>query len=132
MDKRQQSLALVAMLLGSCADPMETELVSGPATVRVSSLAELKSRIASARPGDVIIVDDGQYTTTSDTVIDRAGTASAPILITAQSIGGVELTGSHGITFGSKAAHAQIRGFRFLNATGSLRMPSGSHHCRYT
>src|SRR5690349_2413978 len=121
---------LATLLLVGRADPLETELFSDSATTRISSMAELKSRIARARPGDVLILDDGKYTATADTVVDRAGTASAPIIITAQSIGGVELTGTHGITFGSKAAFVQIRGFHFRNATGSLRMPSGSHHCR--
>ena len=132
----QWKRALFAGLLSitSCFSDVydRTEVVSAPATTRVSSIAELKSRLGSARPGDTIILTNGTYTTTSDTVITRAGTASAPIVVTAESVGGVEINGSHGITFGDGAAFAQIRGFKFRNAAGTLKMPTGSHDCRYT
>jgi poly(beta-D-mannuronate) lyase len=127
--------ALVAGLLAAtaCSDVYTSnEVVSSSATNKVTSISELKSRIGSARPGDVFIVANGTYTTSSDTVINRAGTAAAPIVITAESVGGVEINGSHGITFGSGAAFVQIRGFKFRNAAGTLKMPTGTHNCRYT
>jgi hypothetical protein len=131
--KQHWQIALALLFIGACGDRWERlEVVSGSATTRVSSLADLKNRIAGARPGDVIILGNGRYTASADTVVDRAGTASAPIVIAAETVGGVEINGSHGLTFGSKAAFVQIRGFHFRNATGTLRMPSGSHHCRYT
>ena len=125
-------VAGVLATLSCFSDYTNLDVVSSSATTRVSSMAELKSRLASARPGDVIILTDGKYTTTSDTVITRAGTAAAPITVTAESIGGVEISGSQGIAFGSGAAFAVIRGFVFKNAAGTLRMPTGSNHCRYT
>jgi hypothetical protein len=132
----QWKRALFAGLLSitSCFSDVydRTEVVSAPATTRVSSIAELKSRIGSARPGDTIILTNGTYTTTSDTVITRAGTAAAPHRRHRESVGGVEINGSHGITFGDGAAFAQIRGFKFRNAAGTLTMPTGSHDCRYT
>jgi hypothetical protein len=127
---------LVAGLLAAaaCAPVPSSDLegIRSAATFQVTSVAELKSRIGSARPGDVIVMADGTYTTSSDTLINRQGTASAPILITAEHVGGVVLEGSNGISFGGAAAYVQVRGFQFRNASGTLKMPSGSHHCRYT
>ena len=61
-----------------------------------SSISELNSRIASAVAGDTIIVSNGVYTTTSSIAVTKVGTAAKPIMIQAQSIGGVEIRGSHG------------------------------------
>jgi hypothetical protein len=123
------------LLLASCTQtqtPSAVEGTSAAATFRVSSISELRTRIDKANPGDVIILANGTYTTTSDTEVTRKGSASAPILITAETIGGVELRGTHGITIGDGAAFVQIRGFKFRHAASTLSMPSSSNHCRYT
>jgi poly(beta-D-mannuronate) lyase len=132
--RRHGKRVLLAGLLavGCFDDGTSSEVVSSPATSKVTSIAELKSKLGSARPGDVIIVANGSYSTSSDTVITRAGTAAAPIVVAAETVGGVVITGSHGISFGSGAAFAQVRGFKFRNAAGTLKMPTGTHHCRYT
>src|SRR4051812_48770399 len=89
----------------ACSAPQsEIEGRTSAATFRVSSINELRTRISAARAGDTIIVANGTYPTSSDTAISRAGTANEPILITAETIGGVEIRGTHGITFDDGAA----------------------------
>jgi poly(beta-D-mannuronate) lyase len=95
----------------------------------VSSLEQLRMRVAAAQPGDTIVLADGTYSNPSAIVIDQKGTAAQPIVVAAQSIGGVTISGAAGLTFGSNAAYAEIRGFRFTHAAAT-NMPAGSHHCR--
>src|SRR4051812_48143633 len=64
------------------------------ATYVVSSISELNPRISAAVAGDVIIVTNGVYSSASAINITRTGTAANPITIMAQTIGGVEITGT--------------------------------------
>ena len=101
------------------------------ATYTVSSISELNSRISSAVAGDTIIVSNGLYTTTSSIAVTKVGTAANPITIEAQTIGGVEITGSHGFNLNSPAAYIIIQGFKFTH-TNNLSIASGTSHCRFT
>ena len=56
-----------------------TCVASGQSSIRVKNGDELRDAIASARPGDSILLADGVYT--GQFQIHRSGTASAPILL---------------------------------------------------
>jgi hypothetical protein len=99
------------------------------ATYVVDSIPALQSQISAAVPGDTIVVLNGTYTTSAAITVNRAGTAVAPITITAESISGVTINGTHGFVFASPAAHVEVRGFRFLHA-GSINIPASTHHIR--
>jgi len=102
---------------------------AGAATYTVDSLAALQARIAAAAPGDTITLKDGAYTTTSALIINRAGTAANPIVISPQTVGGVELRGAAGFKFESPAAYVTLQGFKFFHA-GTIVIPAGTSHCR--
>jgi poly(beta-D-mannuronate) lyase len=100
-------------------------------TTTVTSMSALQTAINGALPGDTIIVQNGTYSTSSNINIARQGTAAAPILITAQTIGGVTITGSGSIRFSSPAAWVTVRGFVLKHAQ-SINIPFGTSHCRLT
>lgn len=102
------------------------------APVEADSIAALQQRINSAMPGDRIIVVDGSYLTTAPITVNRAGTAAQPIIIEAQSISGVEISGTHGFSLDSPAAYILIRGFKFTHPAGGNTIHSGAAHCRFT
>src|SRR6476469_4824233 len=85
-------------------------------TITVSSVAELQSAIAKAKPGDKIVVQDGVYTTSSDINITCVGTKRHPVTITAQDFGKVEVTGAGGFNLVSPSVYVIIRDFKFTHA----------------
>jgi hypothetical protein len=101
------------------------------ATYTVSSLAALQTQINSAVPGDIIVVANGTYTSSALITINKVGTAAEPILIRAETIGGVEINGSAGFRFASPAAYVTIQGFKLTHAS-AINLPTGTHHCRLT
>ena len=101
-------------------------------TITVSSLAALQVAIDDAKPGDVIFVTDGLYTTTTDILIKNAGTKSQPITIAAQNQGRAEITGSNGFNLVSPAAYIIITGFKFTHAASKARLSSGTSFCQWT
>lgn len=101
------------------------------ATYYVGSITNLATRINSAVAGDEIVVSNGVYTTSASIGISRAGTAANRILIRAETIGGVEINGTHGFSFNSGAAYVTVQGFKFTHAA-SINMGGSAHHCRLT
>jgi poly(beta-D-mannuronate) lyase len=101
-------------------------------TITVSSLPDLQRAINNAAPGDVIILVDGVYTASSDITVTKTGTASQPITIAAQTIGGAEITGTAGFNLSSPAAYIIIRGFKFTHTASKAKMDSGTSFCRWT
>src|SRR5215218_5131915 len=99
------------------------------ANITVASIAELQSAIEKAKPGDVIYLKDGVYTTTSDIVIHKAGTASKPITISSQNIGATEITGAGGFRLDSATSYVVIKGFKFTHAASKARSMAGSTFC---
>ena len=65
-------------------------------TIVVSSIADLQKAISDAKPGDIILLKKGVYTTTADILINKAGTKEQPITIAAEELGNTEITGRGG------------------------------------
>src|SRR3569833_1063174 len=123
-----RSAAIIGMLFYGYAFLAST---TNAATNIVTSISELNIRIASAVAGDVIIVTNGVYTSSSAINITHQGTAAKPITIMAQTIGGVEIRGSKSFTLSSPAAYITIQGFKFTHS-GNLSIASGTSHCRFS
>jgi hypothetical protein len=102
------------------------------ATVNVSSLSALQTAINNASPGDVIILANGVYTASADITVSKQGTASSPITIQAQTIGGAEISGTHGFNIVSPAKYIIIKGFKFTHSASEATMASGTSFCRWT
>ena len=101
------------------------------AVYSVGSIADLTSKINSANPGDRIILSNGVYTTTGIISITRSGTATQPILIAAQTVGGAEITGRSGFQFNG-GSYVTIQGFHFSHTNNNLFVNTNSTHCRIT
>src|SRR5687768_11221692 len=80
------------------------------AEITVSSIAELQTAIEKAKPGDVILLKSGTYTTTHEIVIRKAGTAAQRITIAAQPAGATEITGAGGFVLDSGSSYIVIKG----------------------
>ncbi len=119
-----RSSVVAAMLL--CA------ATASAATYEVSSIPDLQAAIDGAVAGDTIVVHNGVYTTSGSITVNRQGTGDAPIRIVAKTIGGVEITGTHGFNVVSPAAYVEIRGFRFTHLSGRNQIRSGATHIRFT
>ncbi|NIG53920.1 chondroitinase-B domain-containing protein [Chitinophaga sp. Cy-1792] len=102
------------------------------ATVNVSSLSALQTAINNAVAGDVIILANGVYTASSNITISKQGTAALPITIQAQTIGGVEINGTAGISIASPAKYIIIKGFVFKFNASKATMAAGTSFCRWT
>ncbi len=109
-------------------------LVTGAngATNSVSSLSTLQTAINNAHAGDTIILANGSYTTSSTIAIKCVGTSNAPILITAQSIGGATIGGNYSFDFQSPAAWVTVQGFYLTNSGSQTAIEYGATHCRLT
>jgi poly(beta-D-mannuronate) lyase len=110
-------------------------LRSEAAVYNVGSLADLTSQIASAQPGDQILVSNGVYTTASPIYVSCAGTPAAPIVIAAQNVGGAQIAGTSGFYL-SGASCVTLQGFYFsygqTNQQNGLQIDKTSTRCRIT
>lgn len=102
------------------------------AQITVHSLSGLQTAINNASAGAVIILANGTYTADTDITIDKQGTASQPITIKAQTIGGAEITGTAGFSIESPASYIIIEGFKFTHSASRARMAAGTSFCRWT
>jgi poly(beta-D-mannuronate) lyase len=98
----------------------------------VDSLETLAARIKTAAPGDTVVMKNGTYTTERDILVECAGTAELPIIIRAESIGGVEIAGAGGFDVEEPALHVAIAGFVFTHASGKNTVGPGTRHVRFT
>lgn len=101
-------------------------------TVRVKSIGELQKAINNASPGDLIVVVNGTYITEEPITVSVKGTDASPIVIAAESTGGVEIKGTAGFHILNPAGHIVIRGFKFTHNTGQARIEAGASHCIIT
>ena len=99
------------------------------ASTRVTSISALQTAINQANPGDTITLANGSYSAGSTITVSRAGTSSAPITITPDTVGGATISGAGQFSFSGTASYVTVRGFRFTG-TGTLRAALGSDHCR--
>src|SRR4051812_26888591 len=102
------------------------------ANYTVDSVAALQSRINAAVAGDTITVKAGTYATTAPIEIDRAGAAGKPITVAAETVGGVEIGGTHGFAVKAPAAYIVIAGFKFTHAAGHETIAVGTSDVRFT
>lgn len=104
----------------------------------VSSIEELRDAIAKATHGAHIVVANGVYSPSNAIIISQKGTAQKPIVISAETIGGAEISGTGGFLLASNAAYVTIEGFKFTHTTGieehggGEMVDVGANHCRYT
>lgn len=101
-------------------------------TVTVSSAADLQTAINKAKPGDIIALADGVYTTNDNITISRQGTAEKPITITALHPGKAEIAGQGGFSLVKPATHIIISGFKFTHAASKAKTGIGTSFCRFT
>ncbi len=102
------------------------------ATHVVDSIATLQAKIDAAAPGDTITVKNGVYATSAPIAVNRGGTATQPITIAAESVGGVEISGSNGFNVAKPAAHIVIDGFKLTHQAGRNVIGGGTSHVRFT
>jgi len=100
--------------------------------VKVISISSLQKAINNANPGDRIVVANGTYSTSESIIISKQGTAGEPVTIEAESIGGVEISGTNGFQVNSPSSYIIIKGFRFTHKTGTCRIETGATHCTIT
>jgi Chondroitinase B len=120
-------LSIAAILAGA-----GTVQHAGAKTVNVNSISSLQSAINSSVAGDEIVVANGLYTTSSPISVSRHGTALAPIVIRAETVGGVEITGSNGFDLNNGSTHIDIQGFVFTHDANGAYIDSGATFCRFT
>jgi len=101
-------------------------------TITVASIAELQTAISKTKPGDVIVVKNGVYTTTADVLINATGTKAQPITIAAENAGAAEITGSGGFNLVSPATYVIIKGFKFTHAASKAKCSTGTSFCEWT
>ena len=96
-----------------------------------NNASALESAVNNATNGGVFIVTNGTYND-FDFTIQNSGTSSSPIIIKAESVGGVELTGESHVVF-KKSAHCILEGFDFdAECDETLVKLEGCHHIRIT
>ena len=123
--------AYVAVTAGATALTLVVPVTAQSDRVfRVTTLAELQSRVDDALPGDHLFLTDGVRESNKPVTVARSGTAARPIVIAAENRGTAELRGNAQFDF-RNAAHVVIRGFRFAQALPQV-IPVGSHHVRLT
>ncbi len=90
--------------------------------VVVVAISDLEGAVATAQPGDVIAVQNGVYGTQGEIRLNGAGTAQEPIVVQAETPGGVVLTGNVHVRL--SGPDLTLSGFRFED--GVLDADGGS------
>ena len=96
-----------------------------------TTASSLKAAVTASTNGGTFILKNGTYNNFSIS-FEKVATSENPIIVKAETVGGVILTGKASFTF-KKSAYITLEGFVF-NATesGSLIKLEGSHHIRVT
>jgi poly(beta-D-mannuronate) lyase len=122
------SLGAVQLLAALCGGAV----VARAATHTLDSVAALQAGLDAAKPGDAFILKDGVYKTTEALTVRCVGTRDQPITISAENVGGVEISGTHGFDVVKPATFIVIRGFNFTHAAGTNTIRDGATHVRFT
>jgi poly(beta-D-mannuronate) lyase len=101
----------IAVFISSAA----LSLPAQAATINVNSNASLTSAVASANPGDTIVLANGTY---AGFTVTRSGTASAPIVIIAANQGSATI--SSGIVELNKVSYVTLQGLTVTTPGGAL------------
>lgn len=101
-------------------------------TIVVKFIGGFQKAVNDAEAGDTVLVTNGQYTTGTDILVSKAGTADKPIVIMAQTTGQVELTGLGGISLTTGAKYVIVTGFKFTCSSSRNRSTPGTSFCRWT
>src|SRR3954470_17755739 len=104
--------------------------IASATTYNVGSIADLTAKIGIANPGDTIVVSNGVYPTTGSISITRDGTSANPITVKAETVGGVEITGTSGFSF-SGASFIVIQGFKFTHVS-SISLGTSNNHLKFS
>ncbi|TDD61976.1 lyase precursor [Kribbella antibiotica] len=107
------TLATTAALAGTSSARAATQ------AVQVQSIDALRQAIASAQPGAEIVLANGTYTVSGSQgipVSGRHGTAAAPIVVRAASVGGVTLNGDRGFVL-ANSSYIVLSGFKLRQKT---------------
>lgn len=96
----------------------------------VRSLDELQAAIGRAVPGSVITVANGTYEGPVP-ITGKRGTCDEPIVIRAESVGGVVLTGAQTFVL-SASSDVTISGFAFRGQTSTFEVPPDCKRIRLT
>jgi poly(beta-D-mannuronate) lyase len=109
---------------------MAASLRSFAAEHPVSTAAEVASATAAAKPGDSLVLADGEWKHQA-IVLNGRGTEPAPITLRAQTPGKVRLTGNSSVTI--DGAHLVVSGLFLENGQGTGDgVKLAGHHCRLT
>ncbi len=87
------------------------------ATINVSTSSQLASAVASANPGDLILMADGNY---SGFTMKRSGNASSPITIQAATVGGAVI--NSGMVVITNASWINLDGLGVTTSGGSITL----------
>src|SRR5947207_3363664 len=122
---RRSALLLIGLVIAvgvPAAIAWPSLAATSPRTLSVSTSGTLASALASAQPGDRIIVADGVYGTALK--MTRSGTPTAPITIAARDPGQAQLTSPDAIRFGA-VSHVVVQGFTFTG-DATLDVPAAT------
>src|SRR5215216_371129 len=95
-------------------------------TIVVKFIGALQKAVNDAEAGDTVLVTNGMYTTGTDIIITKVGTAEKPIIIMAETNGKVEMTGLGGFNVMAPAKYVVITGFHFTHAASRARTGPGT------
>lgn len=101
---------------GSTSAPLTLTIAAAPTPY--TTVTAFKAAMANPVPGTVIVLANGSYPDLGVAELDDSGTATSPIVIRAQTPGGVTFTGSAQF-FVDNANYAVFDGFRFTNGTAA-------------
>ncbi|MET7283947.1 polysaccharide lyase 6 family protein [Kribbella sp. NPDC005582] len=128
--KRRTLLAGAVGAIGATA--VAVRAADARESALVTSLSQLQSAINSATAGTTITLANGSYAvgTSGITITGRNGTTTSPIVIQAETKGGVTLTGTKSFVF-SNSSNITISGFIFKQTT-SLDLAATASRIRLT
>jgi poly(beta-D-mannuronate) lyase len=102
------------------------------ATQLVDSIPALQAAINQAGSGDTITLKNGTYPLDTAISVACVGTDARPVVIAAETVGGVEIAGAHGFEVVSRASGIVIHGFNFTHTSGRTKISGGASHVRLT